>query len=123
MPQTPFLNPRMSIRERCRQWHQTQLRADLEVSLCAEDDDEGVARIVSIADANLRDIEGDIIVCAGLTLTMADALPLVSLARSIGRPEADDTIPGNRERADALLSALHRGLTALAVPSDPARAA
>lgn len=108
MPQTKHL----TIRSRCREWRQTQLRCSLDVSLADEWDDEGVARIIDIADANLREIEADIIASAD-AMTVADAVSLLSLVQWLAKPERDDDTRRNRDRADALLSALQRGLTGL----------
>ena len=112
MQQARHSNACISIRSRCRTWRQTQLRCSLEVSLADEWDDEGVARIIDIADANLREIEADMIANAD-AMTVADAVSLLALVQWLAKLERDEDTRRNRDRADALLSALQRGLTGL----------
>jgi hypothetical protein len=44
----------------CREWRQAHLKAEFEISMLEETDDEGTARITDVADATKRELEDEI---------------------------------------------------------------
>ena len=52
----------------CREWRQVQLKAEYEMSMLDEHDDDGTALIVDIADATQRELERDLTDAAMVTV-------------------------------------------------------
>ena len=106
MPQVNKLNPRVTIWSRCREWNQTKLRRDFELSMLDEDDDEGTARIIDLADATMDDIEAALIEQARTMTSVDDAQALLGIALAIFREDGFD--PDGR--VQALIKAVRYGL-------------
>lgn len=73
-----------------------------------EDDDEGVARIIDVADANLRDLEYRIADAAMDAESVDDVQPALGVALTITR--GGDDFADATERSLTLVRAAHRGL-------------
>jgi hypothetical protein len=44
----------------CREWRQAHLKAEFEISMLDEDDDEGTARIADLADSTKHELENNL---------------------------------------------------------------
>ena len=111
MPQVSHLNAKVSLWSRCREWQQTKLRAAFEASMLDEDDEEGTARIVDLAHANLLDIEAAIAEAARDIPSIDDVQAVLGIALAILQDE--DLSYDHEGRAPKLLRAVRYGLNGL----------
>jgi hypothetical protein len=72
-----------------------------------EGDDEGTSRIVTLADARLREIEDDLIEAACTMTDLDEAQAILGIALALLREGADD------DRASDLIAAVHRGINVI----------
>lgn len=92
----------------CRQWRQENLRAQFEVSMLDEGDDDGVNRIVSAADASMKKLEAQIVEAAPFIEDLDEAQATLSIALAIMRENAVNT-----GRAEAILRGVHCGMNSI----------
>ena len=108
MSQARKRNTSRSVWSLCREWRQENLRAQFEASMLDEGDDKGIDRIVSVAHANMEELEAQIIEAAPTTEDLDEAQAALNIALAIMRENAVNT-----GRAEAIIRSVHRGLNSV----------
>jgi hypothetical protein len=99
----------------CREWRQVHLKCAYELSITDENDDEGVALLVAVADASKHELERDL-TDASMTI-VDDPHSVLGIALTLLSEGIAD------ERVSALIAIARRGTIALDAASQRRAAA